>query len=179
MISKYTSIARIALICERIYDQFNVKISESTIRKYINEIDAYLSNQIDKRTIKMLKDQGKIILALDGQKSDKNKSGLWLFVDLISNRVLKIVILESADHATLYALVEEILNFYEVELVGLVSDKQGSIVKMRDTFYTEIPHQYCHFHFLQNLWNHIEVKDANLHKELSKAVNNLHILKVS
>ncbi len=168
-----------ALICERIYDQFNVKISESTIRKYINEIDAFLSNQIDKRTIKILKAQGKIILALDGQKPDKNRAALWLFVDLISNRVLKIVILESADHSTIHALVEEILTFFEVELVGLVSDKQGSIVKMRDSFYSKIPHQYCHFHFLQNLWNHIEVKDGNLHKELSKAVNNLHILKVS
>ena len=168
-----------AQICERIHEQFNVEISESTIRKYINEIDAYLSNQIDKRTIQMLKAQGRIILALDGQKPDKNRAALWLFVDLISNRVLKIVILEFADHSTLHALVEEILTFYEVELAGLVSDKQGSIVKMRDTFYPEIPHQYCHFHFLQNLWNHIEVKDGNLHKELSKAVNNLHILTVS
>jgi len=168
-----------SLICERIDEQFNVKISESTIRKYINEIDAYLSNQIDKRTIQILKTQGKIILALDGQKPDKNGAALWLFVDLISNRVLKIAILESADHGTLHALVEEILTFYEVELAGLVSDKQSSIVKMRDIFYTEIPHQYCHFHFLQNLWNHIEVKDGNLHKELSKAVNNLYILTVS
>ena len=168
-----------AQICERIDEQFNVKISESTIRKYINEIDAYLSNQIDKRTIQILKAQGKIILALDGQKPDKNGAALWLFVDLISNRVLKIVILESAVHETLHALVEDILTFYEVELAGLVSDKQSSIVKMRDTFYTEIPHQYCHFHFLQNLWNHIEVKDGNLHKELSKAVNNLYILTVS
>ena len=59
-----------ALICERIYDQFNVKISESTIRKYFNEIDAFLSNQIDKRTIQLFKAQRKIILALDGQKPD-------------------------------------------------------------------------------------------------------------
>ncbi|TES96073.1 MAG: hypothetical protein E3J90_08625, partial [Promethearchaeota archaeon] len=168
-----------ALICERIYDEFDVKISESTIRKYINEIDAFLSNQIDKRTIKILKAQGKIILALDGQKPDNNGAALWLFVDLISNRVLRIVILKSADYSTLHSLVEEILEFYEVELAGLISDKQGSIVKMRDTFYAEIPHQYCHFHFLQNLWNHIAAKDGNLHKELSKAVNNLRILKVS
>jgi len=168
-----------AQICERIDELFNVKISESTIRKYIKEIDAYLSNQIDKRTIQVLKAQGRIILALDGQKPDKTGAALWLFVDLISNRVLKIVILESADHGTLHALVEDILTFYEVELTGLVSDKQSSIVKMRDTFYADVPHQYCHFHFLQNLWNHIEVKDGNVHKELSKAVNNLYILTVS
>ncbi|TFF87923.1 MAG: hypothetical protein EU548_09575, partial [Promethearchaeota archaeon] len=168
-----------AQICERIQDQFGVKISESTIRNYINDIDVYLSNQIDKRTIQLLKAQGKIILALDGQNPDNKGSALWLFVDLISNRVLKIVILESADHLTLYTLVEEILTFYEGELTGLVSDKQSSIVKMRDTYYPEVPHQYCHFHFLQNLWNHIEVKDGHLHKTLTKAVNNLYILTVS
>ena len=168
-----------ALICERIYDQFNVKISESTIRKYINEIDAFLSNQIDKRTVQILKAQGKIVLALDGQKPDNKGSALWLFVDLISNRVLKIVILKSADHSTLHALVEGILKLYEVDLVGLVSDKQSSIVKMRDVFYPEIPHQYCHFHFLQNLWNHIAAKDGNLHNELTKAVNKLYILTTS
>lgn len=150
-----------------------MNISESTIRKYINEIDAFLSNQIDKRTIQVLKKQEKIILALDRQKPDNKGAALWLFVDLISNRVLKILILESADHSTLHALVEEILKFYEVELVGLVSDKQGSIVKMRDEFYPEFLHQYCHFHFFQNLWNHIAVKNGNLHKELTKYVNNL------
>lgn len=166
-------------ICERIHDKFNVEISESTIRKYINEVDAYLSNQIDKRTMETLKDQGRIILALDGQKPDNKGAALWLFVDLISNRVLKIVILESADHHALHDLVEELLHFFEVELEGLVSDKQGSIVKMRDTFYPEVPHQYCHFHFLQNLWNHIEVKDGSLHKTLTKAVNNLYVLTIS
>ncbi len=166
-------------ICERITDEFGVKISESTIRTYINEVDAYLSNQIDKRTIKTLKEQGSIILVLDGQKPDSEGAALWLFVDLISNRVLKIVILKSADHLTLHDLVEDIIQSFEVKLNGLVSDKQGSIVKMRDTFYPEIPHQYCHFHFLQNLWNHIEVKDGSLHKELSKAVNSLYVLTVS
>lgn len=168
-----------AQICERIQESFDVPISESTVRKYINEIDAFLSNQIDQRTLQILKAQGKIILALDGQKPDKQGSALWLFVDLISNRVLNILILESADHLILHSIVEEIITVYEVDLVGLVSDKQGSIVKMRDTFYPEVPHQYCHFHFLQNLWNHIEIKDGSLQKELAKVVNNLYILTVS
>ncbi|MFO8020741.1 MAG: hypothetical protein R6U96_19110, partial [Promethearchaeia archaeon] len=166
-------------ICERIRGDFGVEISEGTIRNYINEIDVYLSNQIDKRTRKILKNQGQIILAMDGQKPDDKGRALWLFVDLLSNRVVKICLLDTADHLTLHSIVEEILSTFKVELTGLVSDKQNSIVKMRDTFYPKVPHQYCHFHFLQNLWNHIEVKDGNLHKELKKTVNNLYILSVS
>ena len=163
-------------ICERIQGEFGVEISEGTIRNYINEIDEYLSNQIDKKTLEIVSNQGEIILALDGQKPDDKGPSLWLFVDLLSNRVLNICLLTSADHLTLHSKVEHILNAYKVKLKAMVSDKQNSIIKMRDTFYPKVPHQYCHFHFLQNLWNHIEVKDGNLHKELKKAVNNLYIV---
>lgn len=166
-------------ICQRIRGEFGVEISEGTIRNYLNEIDVYLSNQIDKKTREILKEQGQIILALDGQKPDDKGPALWLFVDLLSNRVVKICLLDTADHLTLHSVVEEILNTCEVKFTGLVSDKQNSIVKMRDKFYPKVPHQYCHFHFLQNLWNHIEVKDGNLHKKLKKTVNNLYILSVS
>lgn len=163
-------------ICERIQGEFGVVISEGTIRNYINEIDEYLSNQIDKKTLEIVSNQGEIILALDGQKPDDKGPSLWLFVDLLSNRVLNICLLNSADHLTLHSKVEYILKAYRVKLKALVSDKQNSIVKMRDTFYPKVPHQYCHFHFLQNLWNHIEVKDGNLHKEIKKVVNNLYIV---
>ena len=163
-------------ICERIQGEFGVEISEGTIRNYIDEIDEYLSNEIDKKTLEIVSTQGEVILALDGQKPDDKGAALWLFVDLLSNRVLKICLLNTADHLTLHSKVEHILKAYKVKLKALVSDKQNSIVKMRDKFYPKVPHQYCHFHFLQNLWNHIEVKDGNLHKELKKAVNNLYIV---
>lgn len=163
-------------ICERIQGEFGVEISEGTIRNYINEIDEYLSNQIDKKTLEIVSNQGEIILALDGQKPDDKGPSLWLFVDLLSNRVLKICLLPSADHLTLHSKVEHILKAYKVNLKAMVSDKQNSIVKMRDTFYPKVPHQYCHFHFLQNLWNHIEIKDGNLHKKLKKVINNLYIV---
>ena len=163
-------------ICERIQGEFGVEISEGTIRNYINEIDVYLSNEIDKKTLEIVSTQGEIILALDGQKPDDKGAALWLFVDLLSNRVLKICLLNSADHLTLHSKVEQILKAYGVKLKALISDKQNSIVKMRDRFYPKVPHQYCHFHFLQNLWNHIEVKDGNLHKKLKKVVNNLYIV---
>jgi len=50
---------------------------------------------------------------------------------------------------------------------------------MHKKYFSDIPWQYCHFHYLQNLWNHIEVKDGNLHKKLSKIVKDLYILSVS
>ncbi len=50
---------------------------------------------------------------------------------------------------------------------------------MHGLFYPDVPHQYCHFHFLQNIWNHLEAMDGHLHKELAKAVSHLYITSVS
>ena len=61
----------------------------------------------------------------------------------------------------------------------MVSDKQNNLTKLHDDWYLDIPHQYCHFHFLQNIWNHIEVKDCSLHQKLSKGVKHLAILSAS
>ena len=166
-------------IKKRMDEQFGIKMAENTIRDCIKEIDVFLSHEIDKKTRDILKKQKKILIAMDGQKPDDEGNALWLFVDLISNRVLKVVILHSADAQTLHKQVEEILTEYEVELIGGVSDKQNSIISMHEKYYSEIPWQYCHFHFLQNLWNHIEIKDGNLHKELSKIVKGLYILSAS
>ena len=166
-------------IQSRIERKFSISISANTIRNYMKEIDVLMANEIDKRTAKLLAIQGIIVLALDGQKPDDNGRSLWLFVDLISNRVLKVVLLESADSETLYTLVESILQQFHVKLVGLVSDKQNNLVKLHDDHYQAIPHQYCHFHYLQNIWNHIEVKDCGLHQTIAQKVKQLYILKVS
>lgn len=163
-------------ISERIREDFGISISESTIRRIMDEIDIYLSDKIDEKTRKILSAQGKIVLAMDGQKPDDGEEALWLFTDVISNRVLKIVNLRHADHSILYQIVCDILVAYDVELIGLLSDKQGSIVKMHDKFFPKVPHQYCQFHFLQNLWTYLEAKDTHLHQRLRSTVNHLPIV---
>ncbi len=166
-------------IRDRAQEQFDISISENTIRNYIDEIDILLGNEIDEKTRRLLLVQGVIVLALDGQKPDENGKALWIFVDLVSNRVLKVAILESADSGTLHALVEAILQQYHVKMVGMVSDKQNNLTKLRDDWYPAVPHQFCHFHFLQNLWNHAEVKDCGLHQQLAKGVKHLYITSAS
>lgn len=167
--------AKPSQIMTRISDRFAMSISENTIRNIIDEVDVFLEHNMDEKTYKIVQDQGKIVLSLDGQRPEDGKDALWLFVDLISNRVLDIQILSSADHLTLHQCVDGILKKYQVSLTGLLSDKQGSIVKMHDKFYPTIPHQYCQFHFLQNIWNFIEAKDSSMQKALANAIKHLPI----
>ena len=162
-------------IVDRIQKHFHRVISVNTVRNYINEISVYVSGKIDEKTVEIIKAQGMILMSMDGQKPEKDGSSLWLFVDVISNRVLRVAILESADFETLHGIVDSILRDYGVKLAGMISDKQGSIVKMHDVYYPDIPHQYCHFHFLQNMWSHLETQDGHMHKELAKVINHLDI----
>src|SRR5271157_5095831 len=162
-------------IVDRIEKNFNRVISVNTVRNYINEINVYVSGKIDEKTVEIIKAQGMVLISMDGQKPEKDGSSLWLFVDVISNRVLRVAILETADHESLHGVMDSILNDLGVKFIGMISDKQGSIVKMHDLYYRDIPHQYCHFHFLANLWSHLESQDGHMHKELAKVINNLDI----
>lgn len=80
------------------------------------------------------------------------------------------------DHRKLNQIVSEILQKYEVELIGVVSDKQGMIVKWHDTYYPDVPHQYCQFHFLQNLWSHLNLYDNRVFMGLKKVIKGLYIM---
>ena len=163
----------------RIQAVFQVKFSTEQIQRIMDEIDVMIGCAIDERTKKLLNDQKIILLGLDGQKPDGDGNVLWIFVDMISNRVLKVVVLKNADADTLHEIVDKILTEFQVELIGIVSDKQNNIENMHDTYYSNIPHQYCQFHFLQNLWNHLEVKDSHLHKTIEKEINRLEIVSLS
>jgi len=166
-------------ICDRAMQTYNLSISENTVRNYIDAIDVLVANEIDAKTLKMLLVQGIILLALDGQQPEENGKALWIFTDLITSRVLHVAVLSSADSETLHGIVEGILQRYHVKLAGMVSDKQNNLTKLHDDWYPGAPHQYCHMHFLQNMWNHVEVKDTGLHQQLSKGVKHLYVASAS
>jgi hypothetical protein len=133
------------------------------------------SDKIDEETLKIIQKQGWILLAVDGQDPGVNKHALWLFTDAVSGRVLKTVVVNSMSHPELHEFIEAILQHYKVPLIGTVSDKQNNIVKCMQTYYPSIPHQYCTFHFLQNLWGHLEIFDTQIFTAIKKALNDLYI----
>ncbi len=96
-------------------------------------------------------------------------------MDLISNRILATFKFEKLDHQILHGILENIQDFYGVKIIEWISDKQGLITKCHETFYPEIPHQYCQYHFLRNTWNHLEAIDSNAYLSLKKTVNSLDI----
>lgn len=166
-------------IHQRLIWKHRVNISLDTVRRMCDDILKLKALKIDEKTVEALKQQGSMLLAFDGQDPGGDAPSIWCFVDLISNRILATRKFSSLDHEKLHDTLEEILDVYGVEVLGWVSDKQNVITKCHDTYYKDIPHQYCQYHFLRNTWNHLASLDSIVYLSLKKTVNSLYIHKAS
>ena len=136
--------------------------------------------KIDEQTLKIILKQGYILLGMDGQDpGGTGTSAIWCFTDMISNRILATFQFESLDYQILHETIEKIAKMYNVKIIGWVSDKQNVITACHDTYYPEIPHQYCQYHFLKNTWSHLTSFDSNVFLPLKKAINALYINRAS
>lgn len=151
------------------------EISLDSIRRIMDDILLLKAHRIDEHTLEIITNQGQILLGLDGQDPDGNGPSVWLFMDLLSGRVLSTQLFESLNYESLYLYIQNLLTKYKVPLVGWVSDKQGVLVKCHDTYFKDIPMQYCQFHFLSHLWNHLECLDSTIFMPLKAVINKLYI----
>ena len=164
---------------DQIYLRLTLKhgltISPDTVSRMCDDVLKLKSLRIDEKTFEIIREQKFILLALDGQNPGNHLPSIWCFIDLCSNRVLATRKFDSLDHVKLRDTIEEIAAAYGVEIIGWVSDKQNIITKCHEEFYSELPHQYCQYHFLRNLWNHLAALDSNVFLPLQKVINALYI----
>lgn len=164
---------------DQIHDRLNVSyylnISNATIARMCDDILQLKSLKIDEKTLEIIQEQGYILLGLDGQDPGGDAPSIWCFMDLVSNRILATRKFDSLNYEILRNTIEEVFKLYGVKIIGWVSDKQNVITKCHDTFYLEIPHQYCQYHFLRNTWNHLVALDSTVYLILRKVINGLYI----
>jgi len=153
----------------------HLHISEDSISRICDDLLELKSFRIDERTKDLILAQGIILLGLDGQDPGSNNDALWIFTDLLTGRILATTYFDHLSGDRLHAYLEDLLSHYQVPVVGWVSDKQNVITNCHDTYYPEIPHQYCQFHFLNHLWNHLECIDSNVFIPLKEMIMHLYI----
>ncbi len=159
--------------------EYKFDISESSIRRILQVCTVVKSHAIDAETFNIIQKQGYILMGVDGEDPQTEGPALWAFIDLISQRVLFTIYLETAPAAIIQEQINHIINYYGVKVIGFVTDKQKSLVACMRDYFPQIPHQFCSFHFSQNLWNHIELMDGKLHKKISKVLNTSYFLSCS
>jgi hypothetical protein len=121
-----------------------------------------------KRLGRLLRGQGRVVLAIDGLQPDVGHEVLWVLRDCLSGEVLLAKGLLSATAPDLQALIDEARAALPVPITGAISDGQESIRLAVARALPGVPHQLCHFHYLRQAAQPIHEADRHAKKGLKK-----------
>jgi hypothetical protein len=99
---------------------------------------------------RLLVAQGGITLSIDGVAFDETSPVLYVLRDVLSGEILYSERVDRRDDVTLGKLLEKV-KALGVPVLGVISDKEKAIVSAVARVFPDVPHQYCHLHFLKNL----------------------------
>jgi len=122
------------------------------------------------RLAERLREQGQVILALDGLQPDVGHEVLWVLRDCVSGEVLLAHSLLGSTATELVPLLREVAAALPVPIGGVTSDGQASIRNAVRTALPDVPHQLCQFHYLREAAKPVFEADRHAKKLLKKAV---------
>jgi mutator family transposase len=152
-------------LCDR-----GIRIAERTVTHLLQRYEELVALHLAEkpRLCERFKEQGQILLAIDGLQPDVGHEVLWVLRDCLSGEVLLARSLLSACEADLASLLSEVQQVVDVPICGVISDGQRSIRKAVQAVLPDIPHQLCHFHYLREAAKPVYEADKHAKKELKK-----------
>lgn len=152
-----------------------VGICERNVTNLLDRYDELICLRLadSHRLRRILRKQGRVILALDGLQPDVGHEVLWVLRDCLSGEVLLARSLLSSTEKDVAQLIEEIKEAMPVAIVAVVSDGQRSIRKAVAKALPDLPHQLCHFHYLREAAKPVYEADRHAKKELKKRVRGI------
>lgn len=157
------------VVAQRLLGKYKLSISKQQVTNLSKKYLMILGNKPQEKTLQQLRDRGKVILDIDGIKPEKGKKILYLIRDCRSGNVLLARTLKYNSTDQLELLLEEI-ELMQLDIIGIVSDKQRSIVDAVENIYPDHPHQFCQFHYLKNISKDFKETDLTLRKKLRKDI---------
>ena len=152
-----------------------VAIAERSVTNLLDRYDELLATRLmERRPLqKLLGQQGRVILALDGVQPDVGHEVLWVIRDCLSGIIVLARSLLSGRAQDLAVLLREAVEAVGVPVVGVISDGQTSIRQAVAGVLPGVPHQLCQFHFLREAAHPIFEADRHAKKELKKQVRGI------
>jgi hypothetical protein len=152
-----------------------VRIAQRTVTDLLERYEELVALHLadEERVKARLKQQGQVLLAIDGMQPDVGHEVLWIIRDCLSGEVLLARTLLSSTRGDLAALlgeVKEVLTPLNVPIKGIVSDGQQTIRQAVARSLPGVPHQLCHFHYLDEAAGPIFEADRHAKTELKKLV---------
>src|SRR5215831_9838042 len=150
-----------------------VRISESHVGYLYQQVYLPLlachERQHRDRLAQITKQQGGLIVALDGLAPQGGEPQLWFIRELSSGLTLRSGWLCQQDQPTFEAFLEP-LKHLEWPILAVLSDKQTGLVPAVATVLPHSRHQFCQAHYLRNLAAPLAEADAAFKGELRKTV---------
>ncbi len=160
-----------------------VEISERTVTHLLDRYDELLAVSLTNtpRLKRVLKRQGRIILAMDGLQPDVGHEVLWVIRECLSGEIMLARSLLSAATEDLAQLLKEVQAGLPqgVQVAGCISDGQHTIRNAVARVFPDAPHQLCQFHYLREAGLPIYEADRHAKKELKKRVRGIRPLERS
>jgi hypothetical protein len=150
-------------------------VSQRTVTNLLDRYDELraLASADPLRLEPLLRQQRRVILAIDGLQPDVGHEVLWVLRDCLSGEILLAKSLLSSTANDLADLITEVKTALPVPITGVVSDGQGPIRKAVKKALKGVPHQLCHFHYLREAAQPISEADRHAKKELKKRVRGI------
>jgi len=154
----------------KLLQALHVAIAPRTVTSLLERYEELLALRLADQTrlTDCLKQQGHVILALDGLQPFKNHDVLWVLRDTLSGEVLLARSLDSARHEDLADLLREVKEALPVPIHAVVSDAQRPIRLAVQKVLPGVPHQLCQFHYLKEAAKPITEADRHAKTELKK-----------
>ena len=150
-----------------------IRISASHVRSLYQHVYLPLlachERQPHDRLAQVAKQQGGLIVALDGLAPQGGEPQIWFIRELSSGLTLRSGWLCQQDQPTFEAFLAP-LKHLEWPILALLSDKQTGLVPAVATVFPHIRHQFCQAHYLRNLAEPLAEADAAFKSALRQSV---------
>ncbi len=118
-----------------------------------------------------VKQNGGLIISIDGIQPDKGNETIYLVRDVLTGRVLNAQNVSSSDTQTLKAVLQPVVDL-ALPVIGAISDAQVSELLAIAELWPNVPHQTCQFHYLREAGRQGFEADRKLRTALRKDVQN-------
>lgn len=120
--------------------------------------------------LSQVREQGGIILSIDGIQPDKGNETIYLVRDVLTGRVLNAQNVVNSDTETIKKVLSPI-KALPISVLGAISDAQVSLREAIAALWPDIPHQTCQFHYLQEAARPIFEQDRAMHTQMRKQLS--------
>ncbi len=158
----------------------NVNVSFQLVRRAVNRLRPLLATKITDKIIKELREQGVVVLSLDGVQPEKGKATLWIVSDVISGKKIHVEVLQTQSAESIAEMLTHVkLKLGDkVTVKGVISDGQKAIQLAVEQVFPGVKHQFCQYHFLRDISKPVTDADRNLTKKQRAAVRRIYEYRV-